>query len=240
VALLRAENARLRDQLEAERRRLARERYKACHDILTGLPNRRDLYERFDDLPAGRGLVAMMLDLDGFKPVNDQVGHEAGDKVLVEVGRRLWALLGRRWLVARLGGDEFTAVRPGPVPEPALLAEAARVVAALAVPVHVEGETLNVGCSIGLAATGTPVKLPVLLGRADAALARSKTTGAPVLWHPRIDDDTARRTGVRPVLRTRELRRVRYGDLSLLVAVEAGPVVGRARVPAPRRAGELR
>jgi PleD family two-component response regulator len=51
VALLRAENARLRDQLEAARRRLARERYNACHDILTGLPNRRDLYERFADLP---------------------------------------------------------------------------------------------------------------------------------------------------------------------------------------------
>jgi diguanylate cyclase (GGDEF)-like protein len=239
VALLRAENARLRDQLEAERRRLARERYKACHDVLTGLPNRRDLYERFADLPAGP-LVALMLDLDGFKPVNDEVGHEAGDKVLVEVGRRLWELLGGRWLVARLGGDEFTAVRPGPVSEPALLAEAARVAATLSAPVDVEGETLNVGCSIGLAATGTPVTLPVLLGRADAALARSKTTGAPVLWHPRCDDDTARRTGVRPVLRTRELRRVRYGDVSLLVAVEAGPVVGRARVPAPRRAGDQR
>ena len=124
VALLRAEVARLRGQLAVERRRAARERYEACHDVLTGLPNRRDLYQRVRDLPADRGLVAMMMDLDGFKPVNDEVGHRAGDRVLVAVGRRLWTQLGQRWLVARPGGDEFTAVRPGPASEPALLAEA--------------------------------------------------------------------------------------------------------------------
>ena len=237
--MLRAENARLRDQLEVERRRLARERYEACHDILTGLPNRRDLYERVQDLPAGP-LVAMMMDLDGFKPVNDEVGHGAGDKVLVAVARRLWDQLADRWLVARLGGDEFTAVRPGPVPTATLLAEAARVVAAVAAPVDVEGETLSVGCSIGIATSDSPLSLSDLLGRADAALARSKHTGRPVLWHPRIDDDTRHRQGVRPVVRTRELRRARYGDLPLLDAVEPAPVVGRAPVPAPRREGSQR
>jgi diguanylate cyclase (GGDEF)-like protein len=240
VALLRAENARLRDQLEVERRRLARERYKACHDILTGLPNRRDLYERFDDLPAGRGLVALMLDLDGFKPVNDQVGHRAGDEVLAEVGRRLWSRFDQRWLLARLGGDEFTAVRAGPVDQPGLLAQANGLAQVVALPVPVADHTVRVGCSIGIATSESPISLSDLLARADAALARSKTTGAPVLWHPRFDDDTARRTGVRPAVRTRDLRRVRYGDMSVLVAVETGPVVGRAPVPAPRRAGELR
>jgi diguanylate cyclase (GGDEF)-like protein len=224
LALLRAENARLRDQLEVERRRLARERYEACHDVLTGLPNRRDLYERFDDLPAGRGLVAMMLDLDGFKAVNDDVGHRAGDRVLVEVGRRLWDRLAGRWLVARLGGDEFTAVRAGPVHEPGLLAQATALATVIGLPVPVADQVVRVGCSIGLAATGAPLPLPDLLGRADAALARSKTTGGPVLWHPHLDDDSPpRRAGMRPVVRTRDLRRDRFGEVSLL-----------ARVPAPR------
>jgi diguanylate cyclase (GGDEF)-like protein len=211
--VLRAENARLRDQLEVERRRLAKERYEACHDILTGLPNRRDLYERFTDLPTGP-VMAMMLDLDGFKPVNDVVGHRAGDQVLVAIAGRLWDQLAKRWLVARLGGDEFTAVRAGPVPTATLLAEAARVVAAVAAPVDVEGETLSVGCSVGIAISDSPLSLSDLLWRADAALARSKTTGAPALWHPRMDDDTRRRPGARPAVRTRELRRVRYGDVS--------------------------
>ena len=230
VALLRAENARLRDQLEVERRRLARERYKACHDVLTGLPNRRDLYERVQDLPAGP-LVAMMLDLDGFKPVNDDVGHEAGDRVLVEVARRLWCRLGDRWLVARLGGDEFTAVRPGPAREPTLLAEAVSLVAAMAAPVAVEDTVLSVGCSVGIAHSDAPVPLAVLLGRADAALARSKHTGGPVVWHPQQDDDRPSRNGVRPPVRTRDLRRARFGDASVLVAGGTAPVVGRARVP---------
>jgi diguanylate cyclase (GGDEF)-like protein len=240
VALLRAENVRLREQLEAERRRLARERYKACHDILTGLPNRRDLYERFADLPAGRGLVAMMLDLDGFKPVNDDIGHRAGDRVLAEVGRRLQSQFDQRWLLARLGGDEFTAVRAGPVDQPGLLTQAAGLLAVIGLPVPIDGNGVRVGCSVGIATSESPISLPDLLGRADAALARSKHTGAPVLWHSRRDDDTGRRTGVRPVVRTRDLRRVRYGDMSVLVAVEAGPVIGRAPVPALGQAGDQR
>jgi diguanylate cyclase (GGDEF)-like protein len=233
VALLRAENARLRDQLAMACRRLARERYEACYDVLTGLPNRRDLYERVRDLPAGP-LVAMMLDLDGFKPVNDEVGHRAGDQVLVEIGRRLWSQLGDRWLVARLGGDEFTAVRAGPASEATLLAEAASVVMAVAAPVRVGDKVLVVGCSIGIAVADTSVTLSMLLGRADAALARSKGSGRPVAWHPRLDDDTQRWTGVRPATRTRDLRRAQFEDMSLLVGVDTGPVVGRAQVPGPR------
>ena len=207
LARLRAENERLRRQLALEQRRLVRERYAACHDVLTGLPNRRDLYERFHDLPADRGLVALMLDLDGFKPVNDDVGHEAGDRVLVEVARRLESWLAQRWLVARLGGDEFTAVRAGPVDRAVVLSEAAGLAAAVAVPVCVQDRVVTVGCSVGVAVSEAPVALAVLMGRADAALARSKCAGGPVVWHPQLDDDTVGREGVRPVVRTRDLRR---------------------------------
>jgi diguanylate cyclase (GGDEF)-like protein len=228
LARLRSENERLREQLAQERRRLARERYAACHDELTGLPNRRDLYERVPDLPGDRGMVAMMLDLDGFKPVNDEVGHRAGDRVLVAVAGRLRDQLADRWLLARLGGDEFTAVRAGPVHRAGVVAEAAGLASVIGQPIPVGDHLLRVGCSIGIAVTGSPVTLPDLLGRADAALARSKSVGRPVLWHPHQDDDTGRRSGTRPVVRTRDLRRVRYGDVSMLVdtwttgAVEGG------------------
>jgi diguanylate cyclase (GGDEF)-like protein len=206
MARLRAENRRLHHQLAIERRRLARERYAACHDVLTGLPNRRDLYERARDLPGHRGLVAMMLDLDGFKPVNDQIGHRAGDLVLAEVARRLRDRLAGRWLVARLGGDEFTAVRAGPVNVDTVLAEAYGLATAIASPVPVEGRTVRVGCSVGVTVSNAPLPLPELLGRADAALARSKGLGRPVLWHPRLDDDSRHRGGARPAVRTRDLR----------------------------------
>jgi diguanylate cyclase (GGDEF)-like protein len=203
---LRAENARLRDQLATERQRSARARHAACHDVLTGLPNRRDLYERAQDLPGDCGLVAMMLDLDGFKPVNDEVGHRAGDRVLVTVAGRLRDRLAGRWLLARLGGDEFTAVRAGQLDPSAALVEAAVVAGVIGQPIQVGGRELQVGCSIGIATTGGPLPLPDLLGRADAALARSKSAGRPVLWHPRYDDDTGRRGGTRPAVRTRDLR----------------------------------
>jgi predicted signal transduction protein with EAL and GGDEF domain len=143
-------------------------------------------------------------------------------------------------LVARLGGDEFTAVRAGPADRSVVLCEAVGLAAAVAAPVCVRDRVVTVGCSVGIAISEVPVGLAVLLGRADAALARSKGAGRPVVWHPRLDDDTARRDGVRPVVRTRDLRRVRFGDVSWLVAVDVpgqAPVVGRARVPAPRGAG---
>jgi diguanylate cyclase (GGDEF)-like protein len=233
VALLRAENARLREQLAAEQRRLARERYAACHDQLTGLPNRRDLYERFHDLPADQGLAALMLDLNKFKPVNDEVGHRAGDRVLVEVARRLGCQLGDRWLVARLGGDEFAAVRAGPFEQDSLIGEATDLASAIGQPVLVGERVLRIGCSIGIATCDGPLSLPDLLGQADAALARSKYAGGPVVWHPRSDDDTARGEGVRPVVRTRDLRRVRYEDVSLLVVADSAEdavAIGGARV----------
>jgi diguanylate cyclase (GGDEF)-like protein len=207
LARLRAENEQLRRQLALEQRRLARERYAACHDELTGLPNRRDLYERVQDLPASSGVVAMMLDLNKFKPVNDEVGHRAGDRVLVEVARRLGCQLGDRWLVARLGGDEFAAVRAGPFDQDSLVQEGTDLASAIGQPVLVGERVLRVGCSIGIATCDGSLSLPDLLGRADAALARSKCVGRPAVWHPHVDDDTARREGVRPVVRTRDLRR---------------------------------
>jgi predicted signal transduction protein with EAL and GGDEF domain len=171
--------------------------------------------------------------------VNDELGHAVGDAVLVGFATRVTAQLGRRWLVVRLGGDEFAALREGPVDEPALVAEAtALAAAAVAAPMPVGRRWLELGCSIGLVVAYVPVSLSVLLARADAALYRSKAVaGGPVLWHPRQDDDAVPGAGDRPALRTRDLRRERFGGRSVLVALDAGrppasQVVGRARATA--------
>jgi diguanylate cyclase (GGDEF)-like protein len=237
VARLRVRVADLHRQLADERCEKERERHAARHDALTGLPNRLCLTEQAGAYLATPQPAVAMIDLDGFKPVNDAYGHDVGDGVLAEVATRLRARLCRRWLVARLAGDEFAAIREGPADERQLLAEARAAAEAVAAPMVVDRHRLRVTCSIGLVIAYAPADLPVLLRRADAALYRSKGLGGtPVLWHPRRDDDTADPAGVRPAVRTRDLRRARFGGMSVLVAADhaaaaaaGGAAVGRAR-----------
>lgn len=231
VRRLRAANVALERELADERREKERLRYAARHDPLTGLPNRRSLIEQADRLLVSPRPALAVMDLNKFKSINDSLGHAAGDVVLVEVAARLAA--NDRWLVARLGGDEFAAVLAGPVDESDLIVAGAALAQAVAAPMWVAGHQVRVGCSIGLVIAYTPVELSVLLGRADAALYRSKSLGGqPVLWHPRRDDSMPR-PGERPAVRTRDLRRARFGGLSMLVAAEdqdgEDVAVGRAR-----------
>lgn len=166
--------------LRREHRRLAalaaRNDRRARTDGLTGLANRDGLaaaVARFDD--ADSALCLMVLDLDGFKPVNDTHGHAAGDDVLRQVAGRLRAAVRRADVVARLGGDEF-AVLLADCDEPALVAE--KILALLARPFRVGAESLRVGASIGLArAPSGSSDLPALLRRADAALYDAKAAG---------------------------------------------------------------
>jgi len=155
----------------------------AVRDVLTGLPNRRHFMEQGDHLlrlaergrhPAG----LLMLDIDHFKRVNDQLGHASGDQVLQEVARRMAASLRDTDLVARLGGEEFAIVLPDAGPE-AVAAAAERVRAAIAAePVALEGrEPHAVTISLGSAQLGPGDTLEGLLARADAALYRAKGEG---------------------------------------------------------------
>ena len=154
-------------------------RRQALHDVLTGLPNRALLHDRLEQAlrAAGRdntGLALLMIDLDGFKTINDTLGHHQGDLLLREVGARLRAVLRQRDTVARLGGDEFVALLPGDDGGGATRT-ARKILAALAEPVVAEGRRLVVGASIGVAlypAHGTDAV--TLLRRADAAMYAAK------------------------------------------------------------------
>lgn len=150
---------------------------QARRDPLTGLANRSVLRDRLARaVPAPDDPVAVLyLDLDGFKEINDQHGHEAGDSVLRAIADRLSAAVREQDLVARLGGDEFVLLLPGVSgDEAARLAE--RLLKDVAWPVAFEGQQLVVGASIGIAARNE-VGQEALLRDADAAMYQAKQLG---------------------------------------------------------------
>jgi diguanylate cyclase (GGDEF)-like protein len=154
----------------------------AHHDALTDLPNRLLFDDRLGNALAqvrrGGSIAVLCLDLDGFKPVNDTWGHQAGDHVLAEVAERLRHAVRESDTVARLGGDEFAIIQTGIADERDALALAERLIDVLHTPMRVDGHALSIGVSIGIAlgprdgATGE-----ALLRKADAALYRSKASG---------------------------------------------------------------
>ncbi|WP_433381236.1 diguanylate cyclase domain-containing protein [Actinoplanes sp. CA-142083] len=147
-------------------------RHQATHDALTGLANRVLLQERVRETPPDRQICMLLIDLDGFKQVNDSHGHHAGDEVLVTVARRVTALLGRAGTVARLGGDEFAVLLPAADPTRAqMLADL--IAAAVAEPIQLNDTAVTVGASVGVAC-GTPADADRLLRDADEAMYRAK------------------------------------------------------------------
>jgi diguanylate cyclase (GGDEF)-like protein len=158
---------------------------KAHSDPLTGLPNRAALEKYLPHAQhhsqAHQGCLALLyLDLDGFKPINDQFGHAAGDLLLQEVAKRLRTCLRDGDLVARLGGDEFLMILQVPQHEAQQQAQqiAERTLQALAAPVVLDGQQARVGCSIGGALWPLDhADLSEALELADQALYRAKHAG---------------------------------------------------------------
>ncbi len=156
-------------------------RHEAEHDPLTQLPNRTLFYARLEAaLAAGEPPVGLcFLDLDGFKGVNDTLGHTVGDELLRVVARRLEAELGRSGhLVARLGGDEFV-VLVDLAAEP-LEAVAERAIASVRRPVVIDGRELRISTSVGVVAgtdAGAPRTAVELIRAADTTLRRAKQEG---------------------------------------------------------------
>jgi diguanylate cyclase (GGDEF)-like protein/PAS domain S-box-containing protein len=147
-------------------------RHQATHDALTGLANRLLLQERVRETPPGTAISMLLIDLDGFKQVNDEHGHHAGDQVLVTAAGRISTVLGRSGTVARLGGDEFAVLLPGADPDRArVLADL--IAAAVAEPIEVPGAVVTVGASVGVAA-GSPAEAERLMRDADEAMYRTK------------------------------------------------------------------
>jgi diguanylate cyclase (GGDEF)-like protein/PAS domain S-box-containing protein len=144
------------EDITAQKETAVRLQHMAYHDRLTGLPNRSLFFDRLSLALAmaqreRRSLTVLFIDLDGFKAVNDTLGHQMGDQLLVEVARRLRATVRRSDSVARLAGDEFVAIlhsvtcaEGGPV-------VARKILEALQPPVELDGSVVSVGASIGIA-----------------------------------------------------------------------------------------
>jgi diguanylate cyclase (GGDEF)-like protein/PAS domain S-box-containing protein len=191
-----------------ERRRVQKAlEYQALHDALTGLPNRVQLADRF-----GRALASaesaqdhvavLILDLDHFKEVNETFGHQAGDRLLEQVGPRLRSEIRPDDMVARLGGDEFAVLLTKTDATAATLA-AARLLEALERPFEVEGQHLDVAVSIGIAMSPDDGDNPnTLLRRADIALFVAKQQrGAFVRYVPEQERQGASRLTLMAELR---------------------------------------
>ncbi len=185
VGMLWAVRRLLRDRRETARRTAVEREMRtlAFNDALTGLPNRR----RFDDAlaaataaPPGADAVhcVMMLDLNGFKRVNDVYGHAAGDDVLLQVGGRLSAAVRDGDVVARLGGDEFAVLATHIAGPDAATGLAHRVLESFSRPILAAGHEHAVGAAVGLALMPDDGTSPQeLMRKADIALYRAKAEG---------------------------------------------------------------
>jgi diguanylate cyclase (GGDEF)-like protein len=186
----------------------ARIRHMALHDSLTGLANRTLLNDRLAELlrlPRSGEFGLVCVDLDAFKMVNDTLGHEAGDRLLRDVGRRLHRLVGDSGFLARTGGDEFAILcLDGPQPE-ATEVLAAAVVATMAEPIDIDGTQFRLSASLGLAFHPTDGTTPAeIIRHANTAMYQAKGRGRGLVV--RFDTDMDRCQRERGLI-VRDLRR---------------------------------
>ncbi|MDV7220371.1 putative bifunctional diguanylate cyclase/phosphodiesterase [Streptomyces prunicolor] len=217
-----------------ERRLLnLRLRYEATHDALTGLPNRTLFFERLEKaLGAGdnQRFGLCYLDLDGFKTINDSLGHAAGDRLLVEVADRLQSCATAPGeMVARLGGDEFVALTTGPDTEREVDELAGRIMNALITPVSIDGRDLTVRGSIGIVEGPAGERGPAeVLRSADITMYRAKSAGGNrfELADPEADARAITRHGLTTALPAALDRKEFFIEYQPLVHLGDGTVHG--------------
>jgi diguanylate cyclase (GGDEF)-like protein/PAS domain S-box-containing protein len=154
--------------------------FNISHDVLTGLPNRSLLEDRLTQACQmsrryGRTIALLFVDLDGFKLINDSLGHRIGDLLLVEVGRRLSALVRSGDTVARISGDEFIVLLPDLAQAEDAILIVENVLREVAVPYRLDDETIHLTASAGISTTNGDIEQPMaLLQQADLAMYRAK------------------------------------------------------------------
>jgi len=206
-------------------------RHQARHDALTSLPNRQMLLERLATVLERsceqERVAVLLLDLDGFKDINDTLGHLTGDAVLVEVARRLGTLASASDIVARLGGDEFALVLSGVRADDEPSAVAEQMVQLVRKPMTIEGLLLDVRASLGVAISSPHSRdVTSLLKHADIAMYNAKRSGGGV----RVYDRAADSSNLRRLRLATELRQaMEMGDLHVwyqpVVELASGSVV---------------
>jgi diguanylate cyclase (GGDEF)-like protein/PAS domain S-box-containing protein len=170
----------------AQRELEGRLRYGAHHDALTGLPNRTLFLDRLTQAlararrnPEAR-IALLFLDLDGFKQVNDNLGHLAGDQLLVKVAERIGQRLRQSDTAARLGGDEFAVLLEDVRARADVDAIADDISRRLGAPYHIDGQEVVISAAVGAALSATGQELPDdILRSADSAMYQAKLKGRP-------------------------------------------------------------
>jgi diguanylate cyclase (GGDEF)-like protein/PAS domain S-box-containing protein len=205
--------------------------YQACHDALTGLPNRMLFYDRLTQVLArakrhGDCLAVLFLDLDQFKVVNDSLGHAAGDRLLIEIAGRLQRTLRESDTVARVGGDEFTFLLPGIGRGEDASRVAQKILEAVSRPLEIDGHQLYVTPSIGISlypADGEEAE--ALLSSADIAMYRAKDLGRNGI---QISSPAMNAKSVARLSLERDLRMaIERGEFTLVYQPQAGVLSGR-------------
>ncbi|MHB8744816.1 MAG: diguanylate cyclase domain-containing protein [Sulfuricaulis sp.] len=183
IEILVGRNFSLKHELTVLAQKEAQARYLAYHDGLTGLPNRNLLQDRFNQAISlaerhHKPLALIMLDLDDFKRVNDQLGHVSGDKLLQAVALRLTKDIRSADTACRYGGDEFVIMLPV-IDNPGIAsALAMKIGVRLCEPYHIDGHEIHMACSIGIAVyPGNGQTFEELIKQADVAMYSTKGTG---------------------------------------------------------------
>lgn len=182
----------------------ARTRRQATHDALTGLPNRLLFGERLQQGLArmarkGGAVGLFLIDLDDFKSINDTLGHDAGDALLIQAAARLAAAIGPEDFVARLGGDEFIVLSAERLTAVQALAKGERLIEALRQPCEHAGQTIATRASVGIAFAPEHDRDAVeLMKDADLALYRAKANGRnmAIVYEPAMRAAMARRVAI--------------------------------------------
>ena len=219
--------------------------HQAFHDALTGLPNRAKLVEeiasRIEDGGSRGEFALVFLDLDNFKVLNDSLGHDVGDRTLVEVGKRIRSSLRADDFVARFGGDEFVVLLKWPENGANIVSALQRLIDAFNSPFDVDGREVSITASIGVARCLDDVKRPAeLLRRADLAMYESKARGRNrfAFHHNGMDqlalDRLELETDLRHALQRDELR-IAYQPVWHLASKEIFGVEALVRWDHPKR-----